>query len=129
MKLQGNDGGTPVVALSFDMSAAGNATFNGDVNAPNFNTTSDVSLKTNISTFENSLDVVSSLRGVSFDWIDNGKSEIGVIAQEVEKVLPELVSTNKEGIKSVKYGNLVAVLIEAVKDQQSQINELKSKLS
>jgi hypothetical protein len=52
-----------------------------------------------------------------------------VIAQEVEKVLPDLVSTNKEGIKSVKYGNLIAVLIEAVKDQQSQINELKSKLS
>ena len=99
------------------------------VTATDFNTTSDVSLKTNISTFENPLDVLSSLRGVAFDWIDNGKSEIGVIAQEVEKVLPELVSTNKEGIKSVKYGNLVAVLIEAVKDQQSQINELKSKLS
>ena len=117
------DGSNEIITLSKDVSSA------FDITAANFNTTSDVSLKTNISTFANPLDTINSLRGVAFDWINNGKSEIGVIAQEVEKVLPELVSTNKEGIKSVKYGNLIAVLIEAVKDQQSQINELKSKLS
>jgi hypothetical protein len=108
---------------------AKNMVSTADITAVNFNTTSDASLKTNISTFANPLDTINSLRGVAFDWINSGKSEIGVIAQEVEKVLPDLVSTNKEGIKSVKYGNLIAVLIEAVKDQQSQINELKSKLS
>ena len=70
-----------------------------------------------------------SMRGVSFDWIDSGNSEIGVIAQEVEEVLPELVNTNDEGIKSVKYGNIVAVLIEAIKEQQEQINELKAQLN
>jgi hypothetical protein len=120
MKLNGDD-------EQIDVSK--NIVSTADITAVNFNTTSDANLKTNISTFANPLDTINSLRGVAFDWINSGKSEIGVIAQEVEKVLPDLVSTNKEGIKSVKYGNLIAVLIEAVKDQQSQINELKSKLS
>jgi len=102
--------------------------FSGTVNAANFNTTSDATLKTNVETLSGSLDAVKSLRGVSFDWLDNGGSEIGVIAQEVEAVLPDVVSTNDEGIKSVKYGNMVAVLIEAIKEQQAQIDELKAKL-
>ena len=102
--------------------------FSGTVNAGNFNTTSDATLKTNVETLSGSLDAVKSLRGVSFDWLENGGSEIGVIAQEVEAVLPDVVSTNDEGIKSVKYGNMVAVLIEAIKEQQAQIDELKAKL-
>ena len=100
----------------------------GTANAANFNTTSDATLKTNVETLSGSLDAVTSLRGVSFDWLENGGSEIGVIAQEVEAVLPDVVSTNDEGIKSVKYGNMVAVLIEAIKEQQAQIDELKAKL-
>jgi hypothetical protein len=104
------------------------AYFSGTVNAANFNTTSDATLKTNVETLSGSLDAVKSLRGVSFDWLENGGSEIGVIAQEVEAVLPDVVSTNEEGIKSVKYGNMVAVLIEAIKEQQAQIDELKAKL-
>ena len=103
--------------------------FSGTVNAANFNTTSDATLKTNVETLSGSLDAVKSLRGVSFDWLDNGGSEIGVIAQEVEAVLPNVVSTNDEGIKSVKYGNIVAVLIEAIKEQQAQIDELKAQLN
>ena len=101
----------------------------GTANAANFNTTSDATLKTNVETLTGSLDAVKSLRGVSFDWLENGGSEIGVIAQEVEAVLPDVVSTNDEGIKSVKYGNMVAVLIEAIKEQQAQIDELKAKLN
>jgi len=104
------------------------AHFSGTVNAANFNTTSDATLKTNVETLTGSLDAVKSLRGVSFDWLESGNSEVGVIAQEVEAVLPDVVSTNDEGIKSVKYGNMVAVLIEAIKEQQLQIDELKSKL-
>jgi hypothetical protein len=100
----------------------------GTANAANFNTTSDATLKTNVETLSGSLDAVTSLRGVSFDWLENGGSEIGVIAQEVEAVLPDVVSTNASGIKSVKYGNMVAVLIEAIKEQQAQIDELKAKL-
>jgi ribonuclease PH len=60
--------------------------------------------------------------------VESGATEIGVIAQEVEEVVPDVVNTNGEGIKSVKYGNLVGVLIEAIKEQQTQIDELKSKI-
>ena len=69
------------------------AYFSGTVNAANFNTTSDATLKTNVETLTGSLDAVKALRGVSFDWIENGNSEVGVIAQEVEAVVPDVVST------------------------------------
>jgi|11BtaG_2_1085332.scaffolds.fasta_scaffold00103_46 hypothetical protein len=100
----------------------------GTANAANFNSTSDATLKTNVETLSGSLDAVMSMRGVSFDWVESGAAEIGVIAQEVEEVVPDVVNTNGEGIKSVKYGNLVGVLIEAIKEQQTQIDELKSKI-
>jgi hypothetical protein len=101
----------------------------GTANAANFNTTSDATLKTNVETLTGSLDAVKSLRGVSFDWIENGGSEVGVIAQEVEAVLPDVVSTNDQGIKSVKYGNMVALLIEAMKEQQLRIEALEAQLN
>ena len=77
------------------------------------------------------IDKIKQIKGVSFDW--NEKSEntghdIGVIAQDIEKVLPELVATRDNGYKAVRYEKIVALLIEAIKDQQSQIDELKSKL-
>jgi hypothetical protein len=89
---------------------------------------SDIKLKKNIKTIENALDKVLNLRGVEFDRIDIEAHQIGVIAQEVEKVIPEVVLDNA-GTKSVAYGNLVSVLIEAVKEQQSQIEELKSMIN
>ncbi len=116
-------------SLALTLAANDVATFTSDVNATNFNSTSDATLKTNVETLTGSLDAVKSLRGVSFDWIENGGSEVGVIAQEVEDVLPDVVNTNEDGIKSVKYGNMVAVLIEAMKEQQAQIDELKLQLN
>lgn len=104
------------------------ASFSADVSALNFNTTSDANLKTNVETLTGSLSAVKSLRGVTFDWIESGNSEVGVIAQEVEAVIPDLVTTNSDGVKSVKYGNIVAVLIEAIKEQQKQIDALVEKL-
>jgi hypothetical protein len=101
------------------------ATFN--VTAADINSTSDVNLKTNIQTVENALDTINSLRGVSFDWKETGKSSYGVIAQELEEVLPELVRT--EGNKSVNYNGIIGVLIEAVKELSSEIEELKQKLN
>lgn len=69
------------------------------------------------------------LDGVSFDWKESGEKSVGVIAQDVEKVFPELVKTDDAtGLKSVEYGNLVAPLIEAVKEQQKQINSLKAEV-
>ena len=98
------------------------------VTASDFNTTSDAKLKTNVETLTGSLDKVKALRGVSFDWEATSTPDIGVIAQEVEEVLPELVNINDNGIKSVKYSNIVGVLIEAIKEQQGQIDALKEKL-
>jgi hypothetical protein len=101
----------------------------GTMQAGNFNTTSDIKLKENVVTLENSLDKIKAMRGVSFDWKDSGKSTIGLIAQEVEQVLPELVEHNQEDdVKTVSYANIVAVLIEAIKEQQVQIDALKEKL-
>jgi len=103
------------------MSAAGKATFNDDVVA-----FSDERLKSDIKTIDNALDKVSQMRGVSF--VKNGHKSIGVIAQEVQKVLPEIVSTEKKDgdeYLGVAYGNIVGVLIEAIKDLQNQVNELK----
>ncbi len=81
--------------------------------------------KTNIRTIRDPLDVVTKLRGVSFDWTEDGRPDIGVIAEEVGAVLPEIVEFEDNGTdaKSVKYSRLVSVLIEAVKAQQQQLEE------
>ena len=95
------------------------------VYATNFNSLSDVSLKENIRIVEDPLTILKDIEGVKFDWKETGKSTLGVIAQNVETVLPELVDEDDEGIKSVNYSGLISVLIEAVKEQQKQIDELK----
>jgi len=86
---------------------------------------SDIKLKENIKPLENSLDKVKSLRGVEYDRIDLGWHEIGMIAQEVEEVIPDLVRENSEGTKVLEYTHLTAVLVEAIKEQQKQIETLK----
>jgi hypothetical protein len=91
---------------------------------------SDIRLKENIAPLENGIEKISSLKGIYFN--NKGESvnnrEVGVIAQDVEKVLPELVSTNKDGYKSVDYTKLSAVLIEAVKEQQKQIEAMQAEI-
>ena len=101
----------------------GNVTAKGEVCA-----NSDERIKTNIKTIENGLDKVLQLRGVEYDRTDIETHQIGVVAQEVEKVIPDVVHTNEEGMKSVAYGNLVAVLVEAVKDLKGEITELRAEL-
>ena len=105
-------------------------TFNpstGTLSATVFTSLSDANKKTNIRPIENAIEITKKLEGVRFDWIDTGAPSIGVIAQEVEKVLPELV-VESDGTKSVSYGNIVGVLIEAIKEQQIRIEELERKL-
>ncbi len=90
---------------------------------------SDSGLKKNIKSLEGSLSKILKLEGVSFMWKKGGDKNIGLIAQDVEKVYPELVITNlSTGLKSVEYGNLVAPLIEAIKEQQKQIEVLKEEI-
>ena len=91
---------------------------------------SDINLKDNIEVIPDAIDKVKKIKGVSFDWNDNSTHsghDIGVIAQDIEAVLPELVVTRDSGYKAVSYEKIVALLIEAIKDQQLQIDELKSK--
>jgi trimeric autotransporter adhesin len=96
----------------------------GEVRASAFYYSSDINLKTNIKPLENSLAKILQLQGFSFNWKDNQEPSIGLLAQEVEKVFPELVS-GKDGSKTVDYGKLVPVLIEAIKEQQREIEKLK----
>jgi hypothetical protein len=105
-----------------DLDGAGNLSITGSLSQ-----NSDAVLKENVEDIDEALDKVKQLRGVEFNMIGNDRKELGVIAQEVEKVLPELV-TEKDGIRSVAYGNITAVLIEAIKEQQSQIDELKNQV-
>ena len=103
---------------------------NGTIRGSNVSP-SDVRLKKDIRPIDHPLDKITQLRGVSFDWKDEQKGtdrKIGVIAQEVEKQFPELVSTDSEGYKSVAYDKLTAVLIEAIKTQQAQIAELRARI-
>jgi hypothetical protein len=96
----------------------------GTITATDFNSTSDLNLKENIKTVDNALETVSTLRGVSFDWKETGKGSYGVIAQELEEILPDLVKNGE--VKSVNYNGLIGVLIEAVKELKKEIEELKS---
>lgn len=95
---------------------------------------SDVRLKENISPIKNALNKISQLNGVEFDFKDTKdygylkQHQIGLIAQEVEKVIPEVVSTKRDGNLGVSYQHLTAVLIEAVKEQQSQIDNLRKEI-
>jgi hypothetical protein len=95
----------------------------GTLTAVDLNSTSDINLKENIKTIENSLNTLTQLRGVSFDWKETGKSSYGVIAQELEEILPELVKNGE--VKSVNYNGLIGVLIEAVKELSEEVKELK----
>ncbi len=123
LELKDENGNT---TISFD-AAFGNGTFSGSVNQ-----SSDRRLKTNITDLSKALDNTLALRGVSYTWIDENKTQdtqIGVIAQEVEEVYPEFVRTDDEGMKSVNYSQMVAVLIEAVKELNSKIEVLESENS
>ena len=101
---------------------------NKDIEAPNFNATSDITLKENVSIIDNALDMIYNLEGISWNWKNNGKASLGVSAQNVETVAPELVN-NSETHKSVNYNGLIGILIEAVKEQGNQITELRTELA
>lgn len=105
-------------------SAAYKLQVTGTVAATDFNSTSDLALKTDITQIEGALDKVRQISGYTFTYKSSEQRSAGVIAQEIEKILPEAVS-GEEGSKTVAYGNLVALLIEAIKEQQQQIESLK----
>lgn len=113
------DNSKKIETTSAGISVTGAITASGDITAY-----SDDSLKTNVQVIDNAVSKVEQLRGVTFDRIENGSTSTGVIAQELKAVLPEAVHTDEQGVHSVAYGNVVGLLIEAIKEQQKQIDEL-----
>ena len=93
----------------------------GTLTTTNFNATSDITLKKNIKTVDSALSIVDKLNGIEFEWKDTDKKSSGVVAQELEEVLPHLVETNHNGIKTVNYAGLSAYLIQAIKELNAKI--------
>ena len=122
-----DDGST--ISLSSNVAITGTLTATDDITAFY---SSDERLKDNIIQISDPIEKVKQIKGVEFDWNDKQEvyegHDVGVIAQDIEKVLPELVITRDNGYKAVKYEKIIALLIEAVKEQQSQIDELKRKI-
>jgi hypothetical protein len=124
MIFQGNDNGSAITALTLDMSDAGAAIFNNNVTAY-----SDERLKSNIVTVPEALAKVSAMRGVHYTRNDTGKDHTGVVAQEIQKIAPEVVLTSSDemGTLSVDYGNITGYLIEAIKELSAKVKELEGK--
>jgi len=123
----------PVLAVGF---AGGNSanvsstklTFNpssGLLTSTDYNSSSDMTLKQDITLINNPLDIISQLTGFGFTWKDSKQKSYGLSAQEVEKVIPEIVRDRPDGTKGINYLNLTAFLIEAIKDLKQEIEELK----
>lgn len=119
-------GGWSASANRWALDMSGNMTAAGNVTAY-----SDIRLKENINVISDALEKVQKIRGVTFtrnDQEDKEKLHTGVIAQEVEAVLPEVISEDNLGIKNVAYGNMVGLLIEAIKELKAEVDDLKTQL-
>ena len=113
------------------LDSSGNLVCSGDITA--YGSPSDSRLKTIKETVQDPIDKIMKISGYRFDWNDinttlNVKEDVGVIAQEIAEVLPELTRTNENGYMSVRYQGLTALLIEGMKEQQIQIEELKKEI-
>lgn len=113
------DNSTRITVRASNTAITGDLTVSGDINSA-----SDIKLKSNVSPLSGALDSVLQLRGVNYTMTSSGRNNIGLIAQEVEQILPDLVSEDA-GYKAVAYQNIVALLIEAIKEQQQQIMRLQ----
>ena len=130
----GNISGSSTSHLTMgQISSSGDVVADGDVVAYN---SSDVRLKDNIEVIKGSLDKIDGIRGVEFDWNEKSPGwakerghDVGVIAQEVQKVVPEIVVERKNGYLGVDYKRLVPLLIESVKELRQEVNDLKKKVS
>lgn len=110
------------LSVSGSITATGSITASGDITA-----FSDIRTKMNVETLSEAIYKVKQLRGVSYVSKFNMEPRIGVIAQEVERVVPEVVHTHSDGLKSVAYQNLVGLLIEAIKDLEARVAELENR--
>jgi hypothetical protein len=119
--------GVGTTAPTAKLHVVGDVNVTGVVTATDFNSTSDARLKTNVRVIEDPLEKVQQINGVSFNWIKDNKPSMGVIADNIQEVLPELVSDTDP--KTVNYNGLIGLLIECVKHQQEEINALKASIN
>jgi hypothetical protein len=123
--VSGNVGiGTTYPTSNLDV--RGDVYISGIVTATDFNSASDSKLKTNIKPIETPIEKISQIIGVSFNWISDNKPSMGVVADDLQNVLPELVSDTDP--KTVNYNGLIGLLIECVKEQQVKIEELEKRI-
>jgi len=139
MLFKGNDGGATITALTLDMSEAGNAQFLSNISGSEIEASGDViafgssdkRLKDNIEPIEDPLEKMDKIGGYTFIWNDKQSTyegkDVGVIAQEIEEVLPEVVTTRGSGYKAVKYEKIVPLLIESIKELKQEVDEIKQK--
>jgi hypothetical protein len=119
--------------LRFDQNATEEMYWSGKITAAdNITAFSDETLKTDIKQIPDAIEKVLGIRGVTYRKIDAKEPDkyyTGVIAQEVQRVLPEAVEIDSDGVMSVAYGNMVGVLIEAIKEQQLTIKQLEARIN
>ena len=136
---KGVDASSTITALQLDMSEAGNAQFLSNISGSQIEASGDViafgssdrELKDDIKPIENPLEKMEKIGGYTFVWNDKqnvykGK-DIGVVAQEIQSVLPEIVATRANGYLGVKYEKIVPLLIESIKELKQEIDEIKEK--
>ena len=138
---RGRDDGSTITALTLDMSEGGNAQFLKNISGSQIEASGDViafgssdrNLKDNIQPIENPLEKMDKIGGYTFDWNEKQDAykghDVGVIAQEIEEVLPELVTTRDTGYKAVKYEKIVPLLIESIKENTKKIKELEEEIN
>ncbi len=134
---KGQDGGSTITALQLDMSDAGNAQFLSNISGSQIEASGDViafgssdeRLKDNIQPISEPLYKLSKVGGYTFDWNDKQDTykgnDVGVVAQEIEEVLPQLVTTRDTGYKAVKYEKIVPLLIESIKELQKKVEDIE----
>ena len=134
---KGQDGGATITALQLDMSEGGNAQFLGNISGSQIEASGDViafgssdkRLKDNIQPIQSPLEKMDKIGGYTFDWNDKQDAyqghDVGVIAQEIEEVLPQVVMTRGTGYKAVKYEKIVPLLIESIKELQKKVEDIE----
>ena len=132
--ISGNDGGSAITGVRVDFSDAGAIICNGNITA--FGNTSDIKLKENIEVIPDALDKVKQLKGITFNYKKDGKVSTGLIAQDLEKVLPEAIYETidadingdpEDKHLAIRYGNTVGLLVEAIKELEARVKELEDK--